>query len=233
MHHLNVLIVEDESLIAMELTELLISFGCKTARYATTPAKAKNIMQDDNINLILMDINLKSDITGIELYKSFDTKTSIIYITAYSDESTIKKAIETNPLGYLMKPYKKDDLKALFHLATYKINSPENFINKYNDRIELGESYYFDKEKEKLYFNDMLIKLGNKELKLFKLLMYSRGYIVDFKTIEEEVWQDDFVTSSAVRTLIYRLRGKLDYKLIETVHNHGVKLNLETNSTSS
>ena len=225
MNNLNVLIVEDESLIALELMQLVSSFGCNLVKYATHPKKATKLMQEEKINLILMDINLKFDTTGIELYQSFQTDIPIIYITAYNDEETIEKAIQTNPLGYLIKPYRQDELKALLLLAKYKMMSHKKSILKNNHVVTLGEGYSFDKSREKLSFNDIQINLGSKELKLLKLLINARGYIVHFDTIEAELWDDNCLSASTMRTLIYRLRGKLEYKLIENVYNQGLKLN--------
>ena len=227
MDNLNVLIVEDESLIALELMQLVHSFGCNSVSYATHPDKAVKRMNEEDVNLILMDINLKSITTGIELYKSFNTDVPVIYITAYNDEKTIEAAIETNPLGYLIKPYNEDELKALLLLAKYKIisqNQSKSIVND-SDILSLGDEFYFDEHKDILYYNDIHINLGTKELKLLKLLIYNRGYIVDFKTIENELWEENAVTGSALRTLIYRLRGKLEYKVIETVYNRGLKIN--------
>ena len=225
MNNLNVLIVEDESLIALELMQLISSFGCNLVKYATHPKKAIKLMQEEEINLILMDINLKFDITGIELYKSFKTEIPVIYITAYNDEETIEKAIQTNPLGYLIKPYKEDELKAQLLLAKYKMISHNKTTLTNSNIVTLGEGYSFDNSREKLYFNDIQINLGSKELKLLKLLINARGYIVNFDTIEEELWAENSVRASTMRTLIYRLRGKLEYKLIENVYNQGLKLN--------
>lgn len=226
MNNLNVLIVEDESLIALELTQLVKSFGCNIVKYATHPKKATIIMQEKEINLVLMDINLNCDQTGIELYKNFQTDIPVIYITAYNDDETIEKAIQTNPLGYLIKPYSPDELKALILLAKYKIIDQDSSrpIFDHNETVPLGEGYCFDEKKEKLYFNDIHINLGTKELKLLKLLIYHRGFIVEFETIENELWNENTISASAVRTLIYRLRGKMEYKVIETVYNQGLKL---------
>ena len=59
----------------------------------------------------------------------------------------------------------------------------------------------------------MYIKLSPKEITLLKLLIEARGTVVLFSTIESEVWQDKVPSASSVRTLVYRLRGKLQYKL--------------------
>lgn len=216
MHNLNILVVENESLIALELTQVLQKFGCGIVRYATTAKKAYKIMEDKEINLIFMDINLNAELTGIELYQRFNRDILIIYLSAYNDDKTIEQAIQTNPLGYLIKPYKEDDLKALLLLAKHKIHRSSS--------IALGKGYSFDTKEERLYLNDSYINLGIKELKLLKLLIYARGNIIAFSTIEAEVWEDDFVSNTAVRTLIYRLRVKLEYKLITTVYKQGLKL---------
>jgi DNA-binding response OmpR family regulator len=224
MHTLKVLIVEDESLIALELVQLLQSFGCQSVEFATHPKKVYQIIEQNTTNLILMDINLRSIMTGIELYKSLNTSIPVIFITAYNDEATIEKAIETNPLGYLIKPYGEDDLKALLILAKYKIKKHIKEHSEQNERLLLGEGYTFDTKNENLYSNDSYINLGIKELKLLKLLIDSQGDVINFQKIEYELWGKGSISGSSLRTLIYRLRGKLDDKLIETVYNQGIKL---------
>jgi len=128
----------------------------------------------------------------------------------------------------LIKPYSSDELKALLLLAKYKIIDHDSSkpTSDRNETVTLGEGYCFDEKKEKLYFNDIHINLGTKELKLLKLLIYHRGFIVEFETIENELWNDNTISTSAVRTLIYRLRGKMEYKFIETVYNQGLKLDI-------
>jgi|GEM_PF-369432 len=225
MHNFNILIVEDESLIALELADTITNLGYHVVEYATHPEMARQCIRDNEVHLILMDINLEAELSGIELYKSLECDVPVVYLTAYKDEETMSRAIETNPLGYLIKPHKEDELKALLKLAYYKLKSREKEKKTYPELSHLGAGYYFDFEEEKLYFNDLFLNLGDKELQLLKLLIHAKGSIVTFKTIENEVWREKVVTSSAMRTLIYRLRGKLEYKLIETIFNQGVKLN--------
>ena len=224
MDKLKILIVEDESLIALDLAHTITSFGYNVVEYATTPDMARKYLQEKEINLILMDINLNAELTGIELYASLKINIPIIYLTAYKDEETISKAVETNPLGYLVKPLNEDELNALLKLSSYKIETPILPKPLNSSHIKLGEEYYFDQEEEKLFYKKIFINLGKKELELLKLLIAAKGNIISFETIENQIWQGDFVSDSSLRTLIYRLRGKLEYKLIETVFNHGIKL---------
>jgi len=217
MESLNILVVENESLVALEIMQSIQEFGYMQVEYATTIDMAKDILAQNSINLILMDINLGKEIDGIDFYKSLDIDTPIIYLTAYKDEATISKAIKTNPLGYLIKPVNSDELNALLKLAQYKLSTQ-------NQKIELGDGYYFDKKEDRLFYNDKFIHLGAKELKLLKLLISARGNFVSYYTIEDEIWGSEPISSSSLRTLIYRLRGKLNYKLIEVENSYGVKI---------
>lgn len=225
MHNFNILIVEDESLIALELADTISNLGYHVVEYATHPDMAQQYMQENEVDLILMDINLEAKTSGIELYKSLASDVPVIYLTAYKDEETISRAIETNPLGYLIKPHKEDELKALLKLAFYKLQPKKEEIKIYPEVSHLGDGFYFNFREDKLYFNDMFLNLGDKELQLLKLLIHAKGSVVTFQTIEDELWSEKAVSASTMRTLIYRLRGKLEYKLIETVFNQGVKLN--------
>ncbi|HDZ10921.1 MAG TPA: PAS domain S-box protein, partial [Bacteroidetes bacterium] len=73
-------------------------------------------------DLVLMDIVLKGKMDGIEaakyIRKSFEIP--VVYLTAYSDEKTLKRAKKTEPFGYIMKPYHEQDLKTTIEMALYK-----------------------------------------------------------------------------------------------------------------
>ena len=217
MDELTVLIVEDESLVALELSSYITNQGFHVVDYVTTPQMARETLQKESINLILMDINLRAEIDGIDLYKSLNIDIPIIYLTAYQDERSIEKAVRTNPLGYLIKPYNENELLALLKIASYKVQNSDTILN-------IGEGYFYNTQKDKLYFNELYIKLSAQEMALLKLLVQANGDIVSFNTIENEIWPDSVPSPSSVRTLIYRLRGKLQYKLITTQQHQGIKI---------
>ncbi|WP_052374304.1 response regulator [Methanobacterium sp. SMA-27] len=117
-----ILIVEDEGLSAMGLQRTLKFWGydVSTSVFSKKEAikKAKEIKPD----LILMDIVLKGDGDGIdavwEINNSMDVP--IIYLTAYSDEETIKRANITKPFDYIIKPYKEEELHESIEKALQK-----------------------------------------------------------------------------------------------------------------
>jgi len=121
MADVKILLVEDESLEAMELKLTLESFGYEVPYVASCSEeaveKALGIMPD----LILMDIVLKGDTDGIEaVSKIKDLNIPVIYLTAHSEESTIERAKFTEPYGYIIKPYDRTELKYAIEFAIYK-----------------------------------------------------------------------------------------------------------------
>ncbi len=227
-NNLNILIIEDESILAMSLSSSIEALGYNVVEYATNSHMARKFLEAYDVNLILMDINLGESINGIELYESLHTDIPIIYLTAYKDEDTMSKAIDTNPIGYLVKPHKDDELKAMLKLAFYKLKNrdskEEEVVRKYFD---MGKGYLFDMEEDRLLYKNRPLKLTIKEMGLLKLLIEANGRIVKFKTIEEKIWEGESVNNSSLRTLLYRLRTKLNHKLIETEFNLGLKLTTE------
>jgi len=216
---MNVLIVEDESLMALELANSITSYGYNVIDYVTTPELASKILKEEHIDLLILDINLGRDIDGIDFYKSLNKKFEVIYLTAYKDSKTISKAIETKPLGYLIKPHNERELLALLKLAEAKVASHQK-------RLYLGDGYSFDRKENKLYLNEEFIKLSPKELKLLQLLLESKSNIVTFQTIEYELW-DVPPNPSTLRTLIYRLRNKLNHRFIKTENNQGIRFKIK------
>lgn len=226
MSKLNILIVEDESLVALELKNSIEALGYNVVEYATHSHMAKNFFDSYEVDLLLMDINLSEEINGIELYKSLNTTVPVIYLTAYADENTMTEAIQTNPLGYLIKPHSIDELKAILILAKHKIEHTESEMLENQALIKIGKGYFFDTEDEVLLYKDIPVKLTLKEVGLLKLLIEANGKIVKYPVIESRLWKDELVNNTSVRTLIYRLRSKLEHKLIESEFNVGIKLDL-------
>jgi len=220
---LHILIVEDESLLALELATTIKNYGYDVVDYVTTPSDARETLQKEHVNLIIMDINLNTSIDGIDFYKSLDTDSQVIYITAYRDDKTVSKAVETEPLGYLIKPHNEDELMVLLKLADVKLKH-QSQKQQSSEVVELSNDYTFDMISDMLYHRNHFVKLSSKKLKLLKLLIQAKGNIVSFKTIEDELWQDTPPSESSIRTLIYRLRAVLQADMIESELNYGIKL---------
>ncbi|QDF30175.1 response regulator [Halarcobacter anaerophilus] len=220
-----ILIVEDESIVALDIKHALQTLGFKVTDCVRNYTRAIKSVKEARPDIILMDINLDRSKDGIETAKEIQKieNIPIIYLTAFSDEKTIHRAIKTNPISYLIKPFKRDELNSSILLGLYKINkSNEKIIS--SKCVELGFNYYYDLEDEILFYDNVPIKLSINERKLLSQLVNAKGSIITFRELEYLIWPDSPVSDSALRTLIYRLRSKLEYRIIETVPSLGCKL---------
>lgn len=172
----NVLIVEDEVIIAMDISRKIIALGYHVAGRVDNGEAAISFVKKGNVDLILMDINLKGDMDGIAAATIINSVYEIpsIYLTAHSDPKTLEKVKKTNPYGYLRKPYTEKDLRIALELALqrcdyemkrdseFKIQAIESIIKALhlkNPREELhssrvksicrqiGEAYQLNEEK--------------------------------------------------------------------------------------
>lgn len=107
-----ILIVEDERVIARDVHACLENLGYSVVAIATTAAEAIEKAAEMRPDLILMDIRLKGDMDGIQaaeqIWNSFQIP--FIYATGYSDKPTLERARATAPFGYILKPIEEREL---------------------------------------------------------------------------------------------------------------------------
>jgi len=225
MDKIDILIVEDEAIIALEIKRAILQMGFGVTNIVTNYTDTLRSIGEKTPNIILMDINLKNSKNGIEIAKEIKKVSDIpiIYLTAFFDDKTIEQAVQTNPIGYLVKPFKREDLKSTLQLAIYKINSKQNQCIKSNLK-DIGQGYFYDIINHNLFFKEHPIKLSIKERLFLEMLIEEQGDIVPFSVLENHIWEGNPVSDSALRTLVYRLRGKLNYLIIETVPSFGFRL---------
>jgi CheY-like chemotaxis protein len=113
------LIVEDEGVVAWHIQEVLENLGHTVVASVASGNKAIEIAAETQPDLVLMDIRLKGDIDGIEAAREIKARfhTPIIYLTAYSDDHTLERALTTNPSGYLIKPFQEKELRTTLEIA--------------------------------------------------------------------------------------------------------------------
>lgn len=225
MNDFKILIVEDEPIVALDIERTLLKLGYNVMDIVTNYDDALLSIDSNVPDIIFMDINLSESKSGIELAKEIKKTKNIpvIYLTAFSDDDTMQEAIDTNPVSYLLKPFKREALKSSILLGIYKIkNNCEIVLD--DSYTHIGNHYYYDEKNANLFYKNQPIQLGVNEKKLLQLLIDSNGQVVLFSTIENDIWPNKNMSASAFRTLVYRLRSKLDFKLIETIPSFGYKL---------
>jgi two-component system cell cycle sensor histidine kinase/response regulator CckA len=116
-----ILVVEDERVVALALEKCLTQLGHEVVALVTSGQEAVKKSEALQPDLVLMDIRLKGDMDGIEaairIHNTFNTP--ILYLTAYSDDSTLERAREANPYGYILKPFEEKALKSAIEVALY------------------------------------------------------------------------------------------------------------------
>ena len=121
MVDVKILIVEDESIEAMDIKRALESFGYSVPYIASSGEDAMEKAFDIMPDLILMDIVLKVEKNGIDAASKIkELDIPVIFLTAHSEESVVKQALLTDAYGYILKPYNKTELKFTVELALYK-----------------------------------------------------------------------------------------------------------------
>ena len=122
MRNANIVIVEDESIVALDIKNRLHRLGYTVLSIASTGEMAVKIVSQLQPDIVLMDIQLKGNIDGIEaatmIRAQFDIP--IVYLTAYADELTLQRAKLTETYGYLLKPFEERELSATIETALYK-----------------------------------------------------------------------------------------------------------------
>lgn len=115
-HKYSVLIVEDEIVTAMYLKSEIKSRGFEITDIASTGEKSIEIAVDKHPSIILMDINLAGEMSGIEAAEIIMSKikTNIVFMTGYDDELIYKKAMELQPKGFFNKPVRIRELLNVF-----------------------------------------------------------------------------------------------------------------------
>ncbi|MFW5843882.1 MAG: diguanylate cyclase domain-containing protein, partial [Spirochaetota bacterium] len=117
-----ILIVEDERIIALDLQRRLEKFGFNVVGIAATADESVELAGEYRPNLILMDIMLAGPVDGIEAATRIKQTLSIpvVFLTAYADDTTIERAKDAEPFGYVLKPFKERELYTTIDMALYK-----------------------------------------------------------------------------------------------------------------
>jgi len=116
-----ILVVEDEFITGADLQSKLKKMGYNVPRVVDTGKKAIDAAAELKPDLVMMDITLKEEMTGIEAADIIGKRgIPVIFLTAHSDDTTVEKAVRSVPFGYLIKPLDERALKTTVQMALYK-----------------------------------------------------------------------------------------------------------------
>ncbi|MDZ4824156.1 MAG: response regulator [Flavobacteriales bacterium] len=168
-----ILIIEDDGIIRKDIEKSLKKMGYDVAGHTDNGTRAIELAHELKPDLVLMDIMLKGDMSGIEAAEFIkrDRDVPVIYLTSHSDDATLAKAKITEPHGYVIKPFKEIDLHTSIEMAVHKHSKEKELkvefdllkaLSKYNrtadylfikhhaklTRINHGDIYYVEALKD-------------------------------------------------------------------------------------
>ena len=194
-----ILVVDDEVLISYHIQEILTSSDFSNIKMVHNKKNAIIEIESFKPNLILLDIRMENEQTGIEIgnWIKENNKIPFIYLTAHSDSNLMNLAFETNPFSYLTKPIKKADLFAAVMLA-FKSNQqiPDYFFIKDGSaeiKILINDFLFASSEDNYLAINTKSKKyLVRSSLEKFKIdfpfseiIQTHRAFLVNKKHIQK------------------------------------------------
>ena len=154
MGKVKIVVVEDEIIIADHLCETLESLGYQVFEPAISFSEGKELIDSVKPDIAILDIHLSGKKDGIDLAKYIRENHDIpfIFLTSFSDKSTLERAKRVNPPAYLVKPFNKEELFTSIEIALFNYQKTIN--------IEIPKkNYVFVKQKQqfvKIYFKDIL-----------------------------------------------------------------------------
>jgi len=109
---LRILIVEDEAIASMMLKKQLERLGYIVAGSVATGKAAVDCVRQEDFDLVLMDIRLSGEMDGIQAAQGIRMikKIPVIFLTGYQDEDILTRALDINPIAYLIKPVRTEQL---------------------------------------------------------------------------------------------------------------------------
>lgn len=116
-----VLVVEDEFVVANDLRLILAQAGYKVIGIAGSYEEAYELIQNEKPDLVLLDIQLKGKLSGIDLARMLSAENiAFIYLSANSNQKILEEAKTTQPYGFLVKPFREKDLLVTIDIASYR-----------------------------------------------------------------------------------------------------------------
>ena len=219
MSKADILIVEDESIVASEIEIYLAGEGYHIVDVCSSADEAYDAAIGNHVDLILMDIALIES-SGIEASRRIKEvkDVPIIFLTAFMDEETIDRAIEVHPVAYLTKPFSYLELTTAIKIGLKQTQEADALPD---GAIKIDQEFTFSPLSSELIHCHEPIRLTKKEKVLLQLFLDKPNQLISNELIEYTVWEDKVVNDNARRVLISRLRSKLKHKFIKAFSMEG------------
>ena len=144
-----ILVVEDEGVVALDIQRRLQSLDYEVTGMVASGEEALEKVTEEPPDLVLMDIMLEGGMDGVEVADMICQRFHIpvVFLTAHSDESSLQRAKMVGPFGYLIKPFKTEELHSTIEIVLYKHQLEEKLIHEWahaRDWLDIGSEFRKD-----------------------------------------------------------------------------------------
>lgn len=142
INKVSIVIVEDEALIAEDIKEICEEAGYEVVSVCYRAGQALHILESQDYDMVLLDVNLEDELSGIDLANFIiqkKIKTPFIFLTSYSDTNTLNAVKEVHPMGYVVKPFTKEQLLSTIEISLFNY-SRHSLVKGFN-KFELESKY--------------------------------------------------------------------------------------------
>ncbi len=193
---IKILVVEDEMIIAAKISMQLTSLGYEVTGILPRGEQAIQHVKENKPDIILLDINLKGELDGIETARQVQqfADIPIIYLTANSDEATFNRAKPTKPYAFITKPFKQLDLQRAIELTISRMAEIDTGIN--NENTTGDEQPFVLSDRIFVRYKEKMIKIMLADILYMEadrnyshIFTSSREYVlsITLKNIEEKM----------------------------------------------
>ncbi|QEM81588.1 response regulator transcription factor [Halomonas binhaiensis] len=200
---MNLLLVEDDALLASTLRDALIDSGHQVQYLGDGDAAYATLQNGHHFQLILLDLNLpgRTGLEVLEVLRQHDRDTPVLILTARAAIEDRVKGLDLGADDYLAKPFSLEELEARIRALLRRSGS--------TTQLNIG-SLGFDSLAQRFTLNAEPLALPPREQRLLAYLMRHAGQPVDKATLVEQAFgDDDAVGDNAIEVYIHRLRKRL------------------------
>jgi DNA-binding LytR/AlgR family response regulator len=166
MSNIKILIVEDDMIIGAKISMKLVSLGYEVTGVIPRGEEAIVHVENYQPDIVLLDINLKGPLDGVETAKKILAKTDVpvIYVTANTDEATFNRAKATKPYAFISKPIKNLDLQRAIELTIERLNEKKLDIS--DEETSASELIINNTLPDRIFvkFKEKMIKIFTKDI---------------------------------------------------------------------
>jgi response regulator NasT len=140
VEQLRVLIADDETVVRLDLRGMLEADGFKVCGEATDGAQAVTLARELAPDLAIMDVKM-AQVDGVEAAERIlaERRFPIVMLTGYDDEALVDRAVSAGVFGYVLKPFREQDMRTVIHVARAR-HAEVQALTEFRDRVEAADA---------------------------------------------------------------------------------------------